>query len=54
MAKNTGHGSRKGAVTGRTQVFNPKNDTWTKRGTNGEFMDQKADNKPFKGVRKEK
>lgn len=54
MAKNTGHGSRKGAVTDRTQVFNPNTDKWTKRGPNGEFIDQKADNKPFKGVRKEK
>jgi hypothetical protein len=54
LAKNTGHGSRKGAVTDRTQVFNPQNDKWTKRGPDGEFMDQKADNKPFKGVRKEK
>jgi len=54
LAKNTGHGSRRGAVTNRTQVHNPQTDTWTKRGPNGQFMDQKADNKPFKGVTKEK
>jgi hypothetical protein len=54
LAKNTGHGSRKGAVTHRTQVFNPETKDWTKRGPNGEFMDRKADDKPFKGVRKEK
>jgi hypothetical protein len=57
MATNppAGDGHRNGAVKDRSQVHNPKNDTWTKRDTNtGRFMDQKADNKPFKGVRKEK
>ena len=55
MAKNTGDGHRKGAVKGRTQVNNPETDKWTKRDTEtGEFMDQKADDKPFKGVTKEK
>jgi hypothetical protein len=54
LAKNTGRGSRKGAVTDRSQVYNPKTKDWTKRGPNGEFMDRKADDKPFKGVRKEK
>jgi hypothetical protein len=50
--KDDGH--RNGAVKDRSQVYNPKNDSWTKRdGDNGRFMDQKADNKPFKGVRKE-
>jgi hypothetical protein len=30
-------------------------DTWVKRdATNGQFMDQKKDGDPFKGVRKEK
>ncbi len=49
-----GDGHRNGAVKDRSQVYNPKNETWTKRdGDNGRFMDQKADNKPFKGVRKE-
>jgi transcriptional regulator of nitric oxide reductase len=50
-----GDGHRKGAVRDRSQVFNPANDKWTKRDTDtGRFMDQKADGKPFKGVRKEK
>ena len=53
MATNTGDGYRKGAVTDRTQVEN-NNDDWTKRDTeSGEFMDQKADGEPFKGVAKE-
>ncbi|MEA2574670.1 MAG: hypothetical protein QOH93_1968 [Chloroflexia bacterium] len=54
MAKNTGTGSRKGAVKKRSQVYNPQNDRFTKRDTEtGQFIDQKADNEPFKGVRKE-
>ena len=33
----------------------PGDGKWTKRDDkSGKFMDQKADNKPFKGVRKEK
>ena len=48
--------SRKGAVRGRSQTYNPKNDSWVKRDSKtGRFMDVKtSDNKPFKGVRKEK
>jgi hypothetical protein len=59
MAKNTGKGSRKGAVKKRTQVKNPKTKCFTKRNETkgskkkGEFMDVKADKKPFKGVAKE-
>jgi hypothetical protein len=49
-----GDGHRNGAVRDRSQVHNPKNDRWTKRGPDGRFMDQKADRAPFKGVRKEK
>lgn len=50
-----GDGHRNGAVRERSQVYNPVTDHWTKRDTNnGQFIDQKADNKPFKGVRKEK
>jgi hypothetical protein len=50
-----GDGHRKGAVRDRSQTHNPRNDRWTKRDADtGRFMDQKADNKPFKGVRKEK
>jgi hypothetical protein len=54
MAKNTGDGWRRGEVRDRSQVKNPRTDSWTKRGPNGQFMDGKADGKPFKGVRKER
>lgn len=57
MAKNApyGDGCHKGAVTGRSQTYNPKTDAYVKRDTStGRFMDQKADDKPFKGIRKEK
>ena len=57
MAKNKsiGDNARVGAVRQRSQVFNPLNQTWTKRNSEtGRFMDQKADADPFKGVRKEK
>ncbi len=57
MATNppSGDGHRKGAVRKRSQVRNPKNEKWTKRDTEtGRFIDQKSDDKPFKGVRKEK
>jgi len=57
MAKNPpyGDGRRQGAVRDRSQTYNPKNDHWTKRDTEtGRFIDQKADDDPFKGVRKEK
>lgn len=46
---------RQGAVRDRSQAYNPQNQRWTKRDTStGRFMDQKADSKPFKGVRREK
>ncbi len=57
MARNgtKGDGHREGAVSKRSQTFNPVNERWTKRDAdNGRFMDQKADPKPFKGVRKER
>ena len=55
MAKNTNEGYRKGEVKDRSQSENPKTEEWTKRDTEtGKFIDQKADKKPFKGVRKEK
>lgn len=49
-------GSRKGAIRDRSQFANPKTGFWTKRDTDtGRIMDVKtSDNKPFKGVRKEK
>lgn len=50
-----GDGHRNGAVKNRTQVHNPKTDTWTKRDSNtGQFVDGKKDGTPFKGVTKEK
>lgn len=56
MAKNTpiGDNARRGAVRDRSQVYNPTTETWIKRNSdNGQFMDQKKDGEPFKGVRKE-
>jgi hypothetical protein len=56
MAKNapSGDGHRKGAVRDREQFQLPNGD-WMKRDiTTGQFMDRKADDKPFKGVRKVK
>lgn len=50
-----GDGHRQGAVKDRSQVYNERIDRWTKRDTDtGRFMDQKANDEPFKGVRKEK
>lgn len=49
-----GDGHRNGAVRNRTQVLNPTTKVWTKRGSDGKFMDGKADGTPFKGVTKEK
>ncbi|ACL62513.1 hypothetical protein [Methylobacterium nodulans] len=50
-----GDGHRNGAVRDRSQVFNPKTETWTKRNADtGRFMDGKKDGTPFKGVRKER
>ena len=57
MAKNgpKGDGHRHGAIRQRSQVRNPANGRWIKRDkSTGQFIDQKADNDPFKGVRKEK
>ena len=53
--KPTGDNARKGAVRQRSQVLNPKNNSYVKRDAEtGRFIDVKSDNKPFKGVRKEK
>ena len=58
MAVNKPYGdnARVGAVKDRSQVYNPKTDKWVKRDSQtGKFMDVKTtDDKPFKGVRKEK
>jgi len=56
MAKNTGDGTRKGAVSGRTQVLNPTTGDYVKRDEDGQgpgkgkFMDVKQDGTKFKGV----
>ena len=50
-----GDGPRNGAVRDRSQVYNPKTETWTKRDSDtGRFVDAKKGGTPFKGVRKEK
>ncbi len=55
MAKNTGHGFRRGAVDNRTQFQNSENGNWTKRDTTtGRIMDQWQDGKPFNGVAQER
>jgi hypothetical protein len=57
MARNapTGDGQRKGMVKKRSQVRSGLTGKQTKRDTtSGQFMDQKADEGKFKGVRREK
>lgn len=57
MATNppAGDNHRNGMVTDRSQTYNPHNERWVKRDSKtGQFIDQKSDDKPFKGVRKEK
>lgn len=57
MAKNKPYGDNRriGQVKDRSQVYNPKTERYVKRDTDtGRFIDQKADEKPFKGIRKEK
>lgn len=54
MAKNTGRGSRVGAVSGRSQVKTASG-VWVKRSaTTGRFIEAKKSGGSFKGVRKEK
>ena len=54
MATNPPKGAgRKGTVKKRDQVFSRRNRRWTKRDmTSGQFMDQKKNWVPFKGVHK--
>jgi hypothetical protein len=54
MAKNTGGGSRQGAVKGRSQTTTPSGHAVKRNSATGRFMDVKSDKAPFKGVRKEK
>tara|TARA_B110000208_G_scaffold83971_1_gene106577 strand:+ start:1594 stop:1773 length:180 start_codon:yes stop_codon:yes gene_type:complete len=54
MAGNTGKNSRNGAVKQRTQVYNPKTDSYVKRNTKtGRFVSSKKSTK-YKGVTDEK
>lgn len=54
MAKNTGRGSRQGAVKSRSQLKTTSG-TWVKRDTStGRFEAAKKDGGKFKGVRREK
>ena len=53
LAKNTGRGSRTGAVTGRSQTKTAAG-VWMKRNTStGTFVQAKKTGGAFKGVRKE-
>ncbi len=56
MAKNSGDGYRNSSVSGRSQTYNTKTESYVKRDTStGRFMNQKtSNNSPFKGVRKER
>jgi hypothetical protein len=53
MATNTGNGSRRGSVTGRTQFERPDGNYQKRNERTGEFMTVKDDGKPFKGIAKE-
>lgn len=57
MAKNgkLGDGHRDGAVKDRSQTFTPQTGHWVKRDTeSGRFIDQKANDKQFKAITKER
>lgn len=50
-----GDGHRNGPVKNRSQVYNPIIEKWIKRDSDtGRFIDQKSNDDPFKGVRREK
>jgi hypothetical protein len=52
MAKNTGSGSRKGAVKERVQALNPVTKRYVKIDTStGRIVDHKKSAGPYKGVR---
>ena len=54
MAKNTGKGSRKGAVKDRTQFETPAGNHAKRDTESGEIMEVKStEEEPFKGVAKE-
>jgi hypothetical protein len=52
MAKNTGNGTRQGAVKERVQALNPVTKRYVKIDTqSGRIIDQKKSAGPYKGVR---
>lgn len=52
MAKNTGNGTRNGAVKERVQALNPVTKRYVKIDTqSGRIIDQKKTAGPYKGVR---
>lgn len=52
MAKNTGDGTRKGAVKGRVQALNPVTRRYVKIDTDtGRIIDHKKSAGPYKGIR---
>lgn len=54
MAKNTGKGSRRGSVTGRTQFKTPSGNAAKRNAGTGRIMDVKTSSKkPHKGVAQE-
>jgi hypothetical protein len=54
MARNTGKGYRKGAVTKRSQTKTGSGHYVKRDAKTGRFKDVKHGHKPFKGVTKEK
>jgi glutamate dehydrogenase/leucine dehydrogenase len=55
LAKNTGDGTRKGAVKERVQALNPVTKRYVKIDTNtGRIVDHKKTAGPYKGVREAK
>jgi len=54
MASNTGKCTRRGAVKGRSQTYNPRLSSWVKRELgSGRFIAMKKNGEPFKGVKVE-
>ncbi len=53
MARNTGEGFRRGAVTGRTQFQRDDGNYQKRNERNGQFMEVKSGGRPFKGIAKE-
>lgn len=55
VAKNTGEGTRKGAVRERVQAYNPVTERYVKIDTNtGRIIEHKKSEGPYKGVREVK